>query len=81
MSQQARIQAVLDNVVRPGRNVEWPKNSKGDNLYISEIYGSNVFTLKKLQNSIPKPVYARFVQQIKVNQVDLGTSTFGSSYC
>ncbi|KAI8907956.1 glutamine synthetase type III N terminal-domain-containing protein [Gorgonomyces haynaldii] len=67
MAQQARIQAVLDNVSRSNRSVDWP-SSNGKNLYISEIYGSNVFTLKKLQSAIPKPVYARFIQQIKGRQ-------------
>ncbi|KAJ3152001.1 hypothetical protein HDU89_001648 [Geranomyces variabilis] len=67
MSQSARISAVLDGVQRPGRTVEWPQ--KGNRpAYISEIYGQNVFDLKGLQQTLPKPVYARFIQQIKGRQ-------------
>jgi hypothetical protein len=63
---QARIQSVIDSVTRPARSCEWPKASDGKNAYISEIFGNNVFTLKKLQQTLPKTVYARFIQQIKV---------------
>ncbi len=49
------------------RNVEWPQENNR-NAYISHIYGSNVFTLKKLQESIPKSVYARYIQQMKGKQ-------------
>ncbi len=80
MSQQARLQSVLDSVSRPGRSCEWPKASDGKNAYISDIFGTNVFTLKKLQQTLPKTVYARFIQQIKVAFVDVGSTTFGSAY-
>ncbi|TPX58403.1 glutamine synthetase [Spizellomyces sp. 'palustris'] len=67
MSQQARINAVQDTVQRPGRNVDWPQNGNRP-AYVSEIYGTNVFSLKNLQQTLPKPVYARFIQQIKGRQ-------------
>ncbi|KAJ3011939.1 hypothetical protein HKX48_006560 [Thoreauomyces humboldtii] len=67
MSQSARIDAVQDSVLRTGRTVDWPQ--KGNRpAYISEIYGQNVFDLKGLQSTLPKPVYARFIQQIKGRQ-------------
>ncbi|KAI8929747.1 glutamine synthetase type III N terminal-domain-containing protein [Entophlyctis helioformis] len=68
MSHQARINAVVDSVVRPGRTVEWPKTGSRP-AYVSEIFGQNVFTLKTLQQTLPKPVYVRFLQQIKGRQV------------
>lgn len=67
MAQQTRINAVLENISRPGRSVQWPQKD-GKPKYISEIYGSNVFGLKRMQDSLPKTVYARFVQQIKGKQ-------------
>ncbi|KAJ3056605.1 hypothetical protein HK097_005768 [Rhizophlyctis rosea] len=67
MSQSARIDATQTSVSRAGRSVEWPKT--GNRLATgSEIFGQNVFTLKTLQSALPKPVYARFVQQIKGRQ-------------
>ena len=70
MSQQARISAVNEVVSLSARKADWPKTSNGSNQYISEIYGSNVFTLKKLQETLPKPVYNRFIEQQKVDLSD-----------
>ena len=68
MSQTARIDATQTSVSRAGRSVDWPKT--GNRLATgSEIFGQNVFTLKTLQSALPKPVYARFIQQIKVRCV------------
>ncbi|KAI9091736.1 glutamine synthetase type III N terminal-domain-containing protein [Phlyctochytrium arcticum] len=67
MSQQARIGAVQESVSRPGRNVEWPQTGNRP-AYTSEIFGTNVFSLKNLQTTLPKPVYGRFIQQIKGRQ-------------
>ncbi|KAI8803814.1 glutamine synthetase type III N terminal-domain-containing protein [Cladochytrium replicatum] len=67
MSLNARIQAVLANSDKSARKVEWNKN--GSRLsYVSELFGENVFTLAKLQLTLPKPVYARFIQQLKGRQ-------------
>ena len=65
MTQEARIAAINENVSRPGRAVEWP-TTQNRHSYPSEIFGTNVFTLKTLQQTLPKPVYGRFIQQIKV---------------
>lgn len=65
-SQQARITAVREMVHRENRSVIWPTVDNHP-AYVSEIFGSHVFNLKTLQKSIPKPVYARFIQQIKVS--------------
>ncbi len=66
---QARIQAVNDVVSRPARKADWPKTRTGANALISDIYNCNVFTLKKLQDALPKPVYNRFLQQQKVRYI------------
>ncbi|KAJ3090710.1 hypothetical protein HK102_002895 [Quaeritorhiza haematococci] len=67
MSSTARTQALLGNVERKSRQVEWPKH--GDRpAYVSEIYGENVFSLQTLQKTLPKPVYARFIQQVQGRQ-------------
>lgn len=66
MAQHARVQAVLENTSRQARNVAWPLKQDGRHQYISEIYNSQVFTFRKLQEALPKTVYARFIQQIKV---------------
>ncbi|KAJ3184897.1 hypothetical protein HDU85_001587 [Gaertneriomyces sp. JEL0708] len=67
MSQTARITAVQSSVSREGRVVAWPQTGSRP-AYVSEIYGTSVFGLKQLQASLPKPVYARFIQQIKGRQ-------------
>jgi glutamine synthetase len=69
MSKAARIQTQVESVNRPSRTCDWPKSSKtGNNAYISEIFGSQVFGLSKLQEALPKTVYARFIQQLKVKK-------------
>ena len=65
MTQNARINAINDTVTRQGRQVEWPMEGHR-HAYPSEIFGRNVLTLKTLQETLPKTVYARFIQQIKV---------------
>jgi glutamine synthetase len=67
MSQQARLDVQAANLSRPGRHVEWPTTGHR-NAYPSELFGSNVFGLKQLQEALPKPVYAKFLDQIKVSE-------------
>jgi glutamine synthetase len=66
MTQEARIGAIAEGVTRGARSVDWPKLGHRS-AYPSEVFGTNVFTLKKLEQTLPKPVYARFIQQIKVD--------------
>ncbi len=66
MTQEARIGAIAEGVTRGARSVDWPKLGHRS-AYPSEVFGTNVFTLKKLEQTLPKPVYARFIQQIKVS--------------
>ena len=65
MSNQARVSAVLDSVTRPARSVNWPTVS-GKPLYPSDLFNQNVFTFATLSQTLPKAVYARFIEQIKV---------------
>jgi glutamine synthetase len=79
MTQEARITAINDSVTRPARSVEWPKTGQRHS-YPSEIFGQNVFTLKTLQQTLPKTVYARFIQQIKVSFIGFCSSIFTAIY-
>ena len=57
-----RSDALKENVNRPARKIDWPQNGNR-NAYLSEIFGSNVFNLSKLQAELPKPVFAKFLEQ------------------
>ncbi|KAJ3065876.1 hypothetical protein HDU98_010766 [Podochytrium sp. JEL0797] len=66
MSQSARLEALQDNVQRPGRNIEWP--TIGDRrMFPSEVFGLDVFDRKEMAASLPKPVYQRFNHQVQVS--------------
>ncbi|KAL7752665.1 hypothetical protein RI367_001667 [Sorochytrium milnesiophthora] len=67
MSQQARIDSVLGVVSHAHRQVDYPKKD-GKAMYPSDIFGQNVFGLKELQKSLPKPVFAQFMRQVKGRQ-------------
>jgi glutamine synthetase len=72
--QTARVQAVIDNVSHSSRNVDWPSKA-GKHLYVSEVYGSQVFDLAKLERALPKAVYAQFIEQLKGrNRLDKSTA-------
>ncbi|OAJ43340.1 hypothetical protein BDEG_26707 [Batrachochytrium dendrobatidis JEL423] len=74
MAQQARVNAVLNSTSQPGRVVEWPSTGNRHS-YCSEIYNTNVFTLKAMQESLPKPIYQKYLQQIKGRTpLDRGTA-------
>ena len=75
---QLRNQAVLDSL-RSSRQVQWPQ-ADGKPKYISEIYGCNVFGLKTLQQTLPKTVYSRFIQQIKVSCFFHSNLSFNHSF-
>ncbi|KAI3638297.1 hypothetical protein MIR68_003908 [Amoeboaphelidium protococcarum] len=67
-SQQARISAVLDQTSRSARSVPYPKDSQGRPLTVSEVFAENVFTLKTMQQHLPKPVFNDFIHQMKGNK-------------
>ncbi|KAH6571637.1 hypothetical protein BASA62_003782 [Batrachochytrium salamandrivorans] len=64
MTQQARVNALLNSTSQPGRVVEWPSTSNRPS-YCSEIFNNNVFTLKAMQLTLPKPIFNCYLQQIK----------------
>ncbi len=64
-SKNARVSAVIDSVQRQPRVVEWPKQGSRP-AYVSELFGEHVFSLQRLQKTLPKPVYNIFIQQLKV---------------
>ncbi|GBB97205.1 hypothetical protein RclHR1_02940007 [Rhizophagus clarus] len=68
MSQEARINRIIDGYNRPRRVVEFPKKN-GTPLYTSEFFGENVFSLKTMAKCLPKPVYQQFVKQLRGRQV------------
>lgn len=64
--QQARISAVLDQVVRPARSSNYPVDPVTNKpLYVSDIFAQNVFSLKAMQKCLPKPVFSDFLKQIR----------------
>lgn len=67
MTKEARTEALLNSTANAARNVEWPAKN-GHPAYISEIYGQNVFTFKTMEQTLPKPIYSRFLQQVKVKK-------------
>ncbi|KAJ3097435.1 hypothetical protein HDU97_004883 [Phlyctochytrium planicorne] len=64
MSQAARISAIQENVDRSNRTIEWAKEGHR-NAFPSEVFGVDVFGLKQLSVSLPKPIYNRFLSQIQ----------------
>lgn len=69
MAQQtARYEAVMNAINAPSRTFDYPKHSNGRPKYPSEIFGENVFNLNKLASTLPKPVYAKFLHQVKGRQ-------------
>lgn len=68
MSQQARIDVVSGVFGRLPRDLEFPKGSNGKQLVTSEIFGSNVFSLKEMGDRLPKPVFKTFCNQLKGGQ-------------
>ncbi|KAI9341035.1 glutamine synthetase type III N terminal-domain-containing protein [Zopfochytrium polystomum] len=72
MAQSARLSAYQETVHRPNRDITWPQvtasNGTIRNKYPSEVFGQDVFGTAALSNSLPKPVYNRFIQQIQGRQ-------------
>jgi glutamine synthetase len=63
---ESRTGALLEQLSRNPRSINYPVNpSTGSPKYISEIFAENVFTLKQMQKSLPKPVFADFVKQMR----------------
>lgn len=46
------------------RNLEFPKNTKGQSERVSSFFGCNVFGLKQLEQCLPKPIFQEFQKQL-----------------
>ncbi|OZJ01810.1 hypothetical protein BZG36_05163 [Bifiguratus adelaidae] len=67
MSQEARIASIVAGIQGNPRHIEFPKDN-GKPRYTSDIYGENVFSLKEMSRTLPKPVYQQFLRQIRGGQ-------------
>lgn len=71
---EARKGAIRDNVLRPSREVPYPRKD-GKPIYTSEFYGENVFGQAQIAKALPKPAYAQFLQQMRGGRsLDKGTA-------
>ncbi|KAI8639112.1 hypothetical protein BD408DRAFT_421851 [Parasitella parasitica] len=68
MSQQARIDVISGVFGRPPRDIQFPRNSAGKQMVVSEIFGTNVFGIKEMGDRLPKPVFKTFCNQLKGGQ-------------
>ncbi|KAF9539036.1 hypothetical protein BGW38_009964, partial [Lunasporangiospora selenospora] len=68
MTSQARIETLKDIIERPTRSIQYPRKQDGKPVYTSELFGENVFDLKKIANALPKPAYALFLKQMRGRQ-------------
>ncbi|KAG9307455.1 hypothetical protein G9A89_017285 [Geosiphon pyriformis] len=69
MSNKARVDSILNNYRRPPRIIEFPKRD-GKPIHTSEIFGQNVFSLKTLSETLPKPIYQQFRKLMDKNTAD-----------
>lgn len=71
---QARKDAIRDNVMRPSREVPYPCKD-GKPIYTSEFFGESVFGLAQIAKALPKPAYAQFLRQMRGGRsLDKGTA-------
>jgi len=68
MSHHFRHTTLLSTYDYPPRVVQFPTRD-GKQVYTSEIFAQNVFSLRTLSNALPKPVYEQFVKQMRGRQV------------
>jgi glutamine synthetase len=59
-----RFSALKTVTGRKPRNVEQPKDSKGNTLKISDYYGSGTFGLGQMKHKLPNDIYKRLNQTI-----------------
>ncbi|RIA97643.1 glutamine synthetase type III N terminal-domain-containing protein [Glomus cerebriforme] len=68
MSQENRINRIIDVYNSPKRVVEFPKKN-GTPLYTSEFFGENVFSTTVIAKCLPKPIYQQFIKQVRGGQM------------
>ncbi len=64
-SAQSRFKAIQTVISRRPKNVEAPKDEKGNTLKISDFYGVNTFNLKLMKQKLPNDIYKRLIQTIQ----------------
>ncbi|KAI8148050.1 hypothetical protein BJV82DRAFT_507663 [Fennellomyces sp. T-0311] len=67
MTHQARINTVVESLTKAPRNIDLTERN-GRVKPITEVFGSNVFSLKEMGRALPKPVYKSFIKQLRGNQ-------------
>ncbi|KAI9022709.1 hypothetical protein CLU79DRAFT_750316 [Phycomyces nitens] len=67
MTLQARQDIITESLAQPPRNIKFPSEN-GRVQTVSEIFGQNVFSLKEMEKSLPKPVFKTFIRQVRGNQ-------------
>ncbi|OMJ29693.1 Type-3 glutamine synthetase [Smittium culicis] len=69
MSLSSRTNALISSYSKPKPVVEYPRRADGKFIYPSEIFGENVFSLKMMAKSLPKPIFSAFLKQRRGRQV------------
>ena len=64
-SSRPRFSALKTVTSRKPRQVDLPKDEKGNTLKISDYYGSNTFGVGQMQNKLPNDIYKRLNQTIQ----------------
>ena len=56
MTHEARINTVVESLTKAPRNINLADDS-GKAKTITEVFGSNVFSLKEMSRTLPKPIF------------------------
>ncbi|KAI9263243.1 glutamine synthetase type III N terminal-domain-containing protein [Phascolomyces articulosus] len=67
MTHEARINTVVESLTKAPRNINLAEGG-GKAKTITEVFGSNVFTLKEMSRTLPKPIFKSFMKQLRGNQ-------------
>jgi len=62
---QPRFSAIQTVTARKPKDIEHPKDEKGNSLNISDFYGMNTFSLKQMKPKLPNEVFKRLTQTIQ----------------
>jgi glutamine synthetase len=62
---QPRFSAIETVIARKPKNVELPKDEKGNTLNVSEYYGINTFSMKQMKQKLPGDIFKRMNETIK----------------
>ena len=65
MTIESRQKGVLSSHSTLKRQIEYPKHENGKAKYPSEFYGERVFTLEEMAKYLPKPVFGKFIKQVR----------------